>query len=176
VPLGTTKSRIRAGLKALRTRLAPLVTAGVVLAGLLSLAGLREHAQQAAQRRQERALSLVTNSDVVSRLLSAAPETDAAAHGHYSGRPGVDLAVLTLSHLAPAPDGYEYRAWASHGGRWTWLGRVDLDAGGHSLIIAEGRELIAPPDQLQVTLEPIARRAGAGTAPTGPPVILWPPP
>jgi RNA polymerase sigma-70 factor, ECF subfamily len=176
VPLGTTKSRIRAGLKALRTRLAPLVTAGVVLAGLLTLAGLREHAQQAALRRQERALSLVTHSDVVSRRLSAAPGTDAAAHGHYRGRSGVDLAVLTLSHLAPAPDGYEYRAWASHGGRWTLLGRVPLDAEGRSLIIAEGPELIAPPDQLQVTLEPITRRAGAGTAPTGPPLILWPTP
>jgi hypothetical protein len=176
VPLGTTKSRIRAGLKALRTPLAPLVTAGVVLAGLLSLAGLREHAQQAVQRRQERALSLVTNSDVVSRRLSAAPGTDAATHGHFSGRPGLDLAVLTLSHLAPAPDGYEYRAWASHGGRWTLLGRVELDTQGYSLIIAEGPELAAPPDQLQVTLEPITGRVGAGTAPTGPPLILWPTP
>ena len=176
VPLGTTKSRIRAGLKALRTRLAPLVTAGVVLTGLLSLAGLHEHAQQAARRRQERALSLVTSSDVVSRRLSAAPGTDPAAHGHYHGRPGVDLVVLTLSQLAPAPDGYEYRAWASHGGRWTLLGRVQLDTQGYGLIIAEGPELIAPPDQLQVTLEPITRRAGAGTAPTGPPLILWPTP
>jgi RNA polymerase sigma-70 factor (ECF subfamily) len=176
VPLGTTKSRIRSGLKALRTRLAPLVTAGVVLAGLFTLAGLREHAQQAAQQRQERALSLLTHSDVVSRRLSAAPGTDAAAHGHYSSLPGVDLAVLTLSHLAPAPDGYEYRAWASHGGRWTLLGRIQLDTQGYSLIIAEGPELIAPPDQLQVTLEPITRRAAAGTAPTGPPLILWPTP
>jgi hypothetical protein len=48
-------------------------------------------------------LSLVTNSDVVSRRLSAAPGTDAAANGHYSGRPGADRAVLTVSHLAPAP-------------------------------------------------------------------------
>jgi RNA polymerase sigma factor (sigma-70 family) len=138
-------------------------------------AAWREH-RRAALRRQERALSLITNSDVVSRRLGAAPGTGAAAHGHYSGRPGVDLAVLTLSHLAPAPDGYEYRAWVSHGGRWTWLGRVQLDTEGRSLIIAEAPELIAPPDQLQVTLEPIIRRAGAGNAPTGPPVILWPTP
>jgi hypothetical protein len=148
----------------------------LVLAGLLTLAGLRAHAQQAARRHQERALSLVTNSDVVSRYLGAAPGTDPAAHGHYHGRPGVDLVVLTLSHLAPAPDGYEYRARASHGGRWTLLGRVQLDAEGRSLIIAEGRELIAPPDQLQVTLEPIAPPPDAGTAPTGPPVVLWPSP
>ena len=44
LPLGTTKSRIRSGLKALRGRLAPLVGAGLILAGLLTVAGLREHA------------------------------------------------------------------------------------------------------------------------------------
>jgi hypothetical protein len=56
------------------------------------------------------------------------------------------------------------------------LGRVQLDTQGFSPIIAEGPELVAPPDQLQVTLEPITRRAGAGTAPTWPPLILWPTP
>jgi hypothetical protein len=54
------------------------------------------------------------------------------------------------------------------------LGRVPLDDEGRSLIIAEGPELTVPPDQLQVTLEPIAGGAGAGTAPTGPPVVIWP--
>jgi RNA polymerase sigma-70 factor (ECF subfamily) len=73
LPLGTTKSRIRAGIIALRTRLGPLVAAGLVLAGLLTLAGLRENAQQAALRRQGRALSLVTNSDVVSRAWAPRP-------------------------------------------------------------------------------------------------------
>jgi hypothetical protein len=110
----------------------------------------------------------------VSRRLNAAPGTDAAAHGHYSSRPGVDLAVLTLSHLAPAPDGYKYRAWTLHRGRWTLLGHVQLDTQGYGLLIAEGPELIDPPDQLQVTLEPITPRAG--TAPTGPPLIRWPTP
>ena len=41
---------------------------------------------------------------------------------------------------------------------------------GRSLIIAEGPELATPPDQLQVTLEPVGNRADAGAAPTGPPV------
>jgi NADH dehydrogenase len=90
--------------------------------------------------------------------------------------PGVDLAVLTLSHLEPAPRGHEYRAWASHGGRWSLLGRAQLDNDGRSLMIAEGPELAIPPDQLQVTLEPIGARAGAGAVPTGPPVIRWPAP
>ena len=65
LPLGTAKSRIRSGLKSLPVRLAPLVTAGLILAGFLTVAGLREQAHQAALRRQGRALSLVTNSDVV---------------------------------------------------------------------------------------------------------------
>ena len=174
LPLGTTKSRIRSGLKALRGSLAPLVGAGVILVGLLAFAALREHAHQAALRRQGRALALVTNSEVVPRRLGPAPGTNAEAHGNYRGRPGVDLAVLTLSYLAPAPRGYEYRAWASHGGRWTLLGRPQLGKDGRSLIIAEGPELATPPDRLEVTLEPAGNRSGAGSAPIGPPVVHWP--
>jgi RNA polymerase sigma factor (sigma-70 family) len=174
LPLGTTKSRIRSGLKALRGRLAPLAGAGLILAGLLTFAGLRDLDHQAALRRQARALGLVTNSEVVPRRLGPAPGIDPAAHGHYHGHPGFDLAVLTLSHLAPAPRGSEYRAWASHGGRWTLLGRAQLDEEGRGLMIAEGPELATPPDQLQVTLEPVGNRADAGAAPTGLPVVRWP--
>jgi len=176
LPLGTAKSRIRAGVKVLRARLAPLVTAGLVPAGLLTVAGLREQAHQAALRRHDRALRLVTNSEVVPRRLGPAPGTDPAAHGNYRGRPGVDLAVLTLSYLPAPPEGYEYRAWASHGGRWSLLGHAQLNDEGRSLIIAEGPQLIALPDQVLVTLEPIARRDGAGTVPTGPPIVVWPAP
>ena len=174
LPLGTTKSRIRSGLKALRGRLAPLVGAGLVLAGLLTFDGLRERAQQAGLKRQGRALSLVTNSEVVPRRLGPAPGIDPAAHGNYRGRPGVDLAVLTLSHLTPAPRGQEYRAWASHGERWTLLGRVQIDDDGRSLLIAEGAELARPPDRIQVTLEPISNRDDDRAAPTGRPVVRWP--
>ncbi|MGO9913283.1 MAG: sigma factor-like helix-turn-helix DNA-binding protein, partial [Isosphaeraceae bacterium] len=174
LPVGTAKTRIRAGLQTLRAHLSPLFAGGLILAGLLTFAGLREHAHQAALRRQGRALSLVTNSEVVPRRLGPASGINPSAHGNYRGRPGVDLAVLTLSYLAPAPRGYEYRAWASHGGRWTLLGRVQLDNDGRSLIIAEGPELATPPDQLQVTLEPVGNRADAGAAPTGLPVVRWP--
>jgi RNA polymerase sigma-70 factor (ECF subfamily) len=174
LPVGTAKGRIRAGLKSLRFHLAPLVTFGVILASLITVASLRERAQQLALRRQARALSLVTNSDVVPKRLGATPGTNPAAHGNYRGMPGFDLAVLTMSHLTPAPPGYEYRAWAFQGGRWTLLGRMRLDSDGRSLIIAEGPELANPPDQLQVTLEPIGNRALAGAAPTRPPVVRWP--
>jgi RNA polymerase sigma-70 factor (ECF subfamily) len=173
VPLGTTKSRIRAGVKTLRTRLAPLVAAGLIVTGL-TLAGLFEIEQQDALRLRDHALRLVTNSEVVPRRLGPAPGINPAAHGNYRGRPGVALAVLTLSHLDPAPAGFEYRAWAFHRGRWTFLGRAPLENEGRSLIIAEGPALRALPDQVLVTREPIGQRAGA--APSGPPVVLWPNP
>jgi RNA polymerase sigma-70 factor (ECF subfamily) len=112
VPLGTTKSRIRAGLKALRTRLAPLVAAGLIVTGLTA-AGLYEVEHQVALHRRDRALRLVTNSEVMPRRLGPAPGINPSAHGHYRGRPGVDLAVLTLSRLDPVPAGFEYRAWAA---------------------------------------------------------------
>jgi RNA polymerase sigma-70 factor (ECF subfamily) len=172
VPLGTTKSRIRAGVRSLRTRLAPLVAAGLFVTGL-TIAGLYEIDQQAALHRRDRALRLVTNSDVVPRRLGPAPGINPAAHGNYRGRPGVDLAVLTLSFLDPAPDGYEYRAWASHQGRWTLLGRATLEGEGRSLIIVERPALRSLPDQVLVTVEPIGHRAGA--TPSGPQVVIWPP-
>jgi hypothetical protein len=82
--------------------------------------------------------------------------------------------VLTLSYLDPAPAGFEYRAWASHQGRWTLLGRATLENEGRSLIIAEGPALRSLPDLVLVTIEPSGPRAGA--APSGPPVVLWPNP
>ena len=83
--------------------------------------------------------------------------------------------MLTLSYLDPAPAGSEYRAWAAHQGRWTFLGRVEVEGEGRSLVIAEGPELRSLPDQVVVTIEPIDRApAGAGSEPGGPPVVRWP--
>src|SRR5262249_57657294 len=121
---------------------------------------------------RDRALSLVTNSEVVPRRLGPASGINPAAHGNYRGRPGVDLAVLTLSYLDPAPSGFEYRAWAAHQGRWTFLGRVRLDGQGRSLLIAEGPALRSLPDQVLVTIEPMARHVGDGSEPGGPPGVL----
>jgi RNA polymerase sigma-70 factor (ECF subfamily) len=174
VPLGTTKSRIRAGVKTLRTRLAPLVTAGLIV-GWLAVAGLHELDQRNELHRRDRALRLITDSEVVPRPLGPAPGINPASHGNYRGLAGVDLAVLTLSHLDPPPSGSEYRAWAAHQGRWTFLGRVQLEAQGRSQLIAEGPELRSLPDQVLVTIEPIDRHVGAGSEPGGPPVVVWPP-
>jgi RNA polymerase sigma-70 factor (ECF subfamily) len=169
LPLGTTKSRIRAGLHALRTVLAPLIAAGLIVVGLAAIVNLRERS-----RLYNDALGLVTSSDTVQRRMAATsglpvePET----HGNYRGRPGVSLAVLTFSHFSPAPLGRTYQAWGEFGGRWVHLGTVHPQDDGHDRLIAEGPHLKSLPTALKVTLE----TAGTPRAPSGPTVIAWPSP
>ena len=172
LPLGTAKTRIRAGLRGLRVRLAPLLAAGFLVVGLAAFALIRDGRSRADLRREEAALRLVTSSDVVPRRLVAVPGTPAEAHGNYRGRLGVALAVTTFSRLQPAPAGRVYRAWGLFGGRWHPLGTVNPDGRGGDLLISEGPHLATPPTALRLTLEP----AGPATEPTGPTVIAWPGP
>jgi len=172
LPLGTAKTRVRAGLRSLRAHLAPLLTAGFLVAGLLATVLIRDGMLQATLRRDKAALRLVTSSDIVPRRLTAAPGTPVETHGNYRGRPGVPMAVTTFSRLRPAPAERVYRAWGNFGGRWHLLGTVSPDAGGDDLLISEGSHLATPPTALRVTLEPTA----TSTAPTGPSVIVWPAP
>jgi RNA polymerase sigma-70 factor (ECF subfamily) len=172
LPLGTAKSRIRAGLKTLRTRLAFLSTAGMLLVSLLCLWLAREHTlrRDAEELRRNRdALRLVTASDVVHVRLEASPGAPAEAHGHYRGRPGAPLAVLTVSRLAPAR---RCHAWGLFDGRWYHLGTVRTNAQGGGLLIAEGPHLARAPAALRVTIE----TAGAPPTPDDTPVIAWPGP
>jgi RNA polymerase sigma factor (sigma-70 family) len=171
LPLGTAKTRIRAGLQGLRAHLTPLLAASLMIC-LLATVFIRDGMLRANLRRDEAALRLVTSSDIVPRRLVAAPGTPAETHGNYRGRPGVAMAVTTISRLRPAPAGRVYRAWGMFGGRWHLLGTVSPDAGGSDLLVSEGTHLATPPTAVTVTLEP----AGATTEPTGPPVIVWPGP
>src|SRR4051812_45196641 len=66
LPLGTTKSRIRAGLHTLRAHLAPLFAAGLLIIGLIAIVQLRERSL-----RNYEALRLVTSSDIVPRRMAA---------------------------------------------------------------------------------------------------------
>src|SRR5207237_2909326 len=94
VPLGTAKTRIRAGLQKLRGT--PAVLAALCL--LVAL-GLRYRAEHATLARYDHALSIVTASDSVNLRLGAVAGTPEATHARYRSRPGVGIAVVTFSNF-----------------------------------------------------------------------------
>jgi RNA polymerase sigma-70 factor (ECF subfamily) len=168
VPLGTAKTRIRSGLELLRANVAPL--AASLLGVGLALVGFRYVQSQAAYERDERALSLVTTSDVVPlRLTPASAQVPAAAHANYRGRAGTTLAVLTTEALSAPPPGRVYQAWVRHADTWTALGTFEPNADGTARLIAENSALAAPPDSVEITLEP----AAGSPAPNGAIVLSW---
>jgi RNA polymerase sigma-70 factor (ECF subfamily) len=169
LPLGTAKTRIRAGLQKLR---ATLGSQWATLAAICLLAalGIRYRSEHETLARYDRALALVTASDSVNLRLAPVPGTPEATHARYRGRPGAGIAVVTFSAFPPAPAGQIYQAWARHGATWTSLGTMVRDTGGGRLI-AESPALAALPDALEVTLEP---RTGSA-APSGPLVVAWVP-
>ncbi|HEV8117504.1 MAG TPA: sigma-70 family RNA polymerase sigma factor [Thermoanaerobaculia bacterium] len=170
LPLGTAKSRVRAGLRSLRLRLAPLIA---VLAGIaiLGAVALRFFSGRADLARDERALTMLTSSDSEALRLTAPGAADSRVHGVYRHRPGSPIAVFTLSNFPPAPAGSVYRAWALYGATWVPLGEARPDAAGHARRVVEHPGLSTRPDRLEVTLEP----GTGGASPSGPVVIAWPP-
>jgi len=170
LPLGTAKTRIRAGLQKLRTSLAPQWAALVALC-LLAALGVRYRSERATADRYDRALAMVTSSDSVNLRLAPAPGTPAATHARYRGRPGAGIAIVTCSSFPPPASGRTYQAWVRHGTTWTSLGTVEPDADGSARLIAENAALAALPDGVQVTLEP----RGGSPARSGAVVVEWTP-
>ena len=168
LPLGTAKSRIRAGLRALRLRLTPLIAtaAGIAILGVFALRFLSGRSELA---RDDRALTMLTSSDSEALRMTAPGDPQSRIHGVYRHRPGAPIAVFTLSNFPPAPSGRVYRAWALFGSAWIPLGEALPDSSGHARRIAEHPALASRPDRLEVTLEPET----AGAAPAGPIQIAW---
>jgi len=170
LPLGTAKTRIRAGLEKLRVTLGPQWPALAALS-LLIVLGIRYRSEHDALEQHDRALSMIAASDSVDLRLAPASRTPEGTHARYRGRPGATIAVITFSRFAPAPVGQTYQAWARHGTTWTSLGTVEPDAEGSARLIAESSVLGTLPEGLEVTLEPVAGSA----RPSGPVVVAWSP-
>jgi RNA polymerase sigma-70 factor (ECF subfamily) len=163
VPLGTTKTRIRLAMR----RIAPAI-ALLASAGLLLFLWRRKEAETA---RDERALTMVTSSDVVVRHLRPVEGVPAETHANYRARPGGGVAVLTASHLPRLPAGERYVGWVRRDAAWYSLGEVHVGPDGAALLLAEGAAFGLDADAIEVT-----RESAVGTAPQGALVVAWPSP
>jgi RNA polymerase sigma factor (sigma-70 family) len=160
VPLGTTKTRIRLAMR----RIAPALIA-LAGAGLVFVLWRRKELEAA---RDERALTMVTSSDVVAHHLGPAPGAPPETHANYRVRPGGTVAVLTASHLPSLAAGERYVGWVRHGTDWLPLGELAVRADGGSLLLVESSAVAVPADEVTIT-----RETTAGPGPRGAVVVQW---
>jgi hypothetical protein len=168
-PRWITERRIRIGQDEVSLDKLALLTV-FILVGMYGIMALQYVRTQTVADRNELAVALVTAQDVAPLRLAAASGVPGAASGTYWGRVGIDVAVLTLSDLPPAPQGVRYRGWVQHAGRWTSIGVASPDATGSARLIAQSPDLAFAPDALRVSLEP----HDASRVPHGPSVLTWP--
>jgi RNA polymerase sigma-70 factor (ECF subfamily) len=162
LPVGTVKTRIRTAVQKLRFMLGPLGVAAIAAAVLIG-GGIRFGMARQAALRNDRALSMVTASDIQRLHIPPAAGINAATHGSYQGRPGTPMAVLALHNFSSAPAGRTYQAWVATGGTWTTMGTAEIDSAGNGLVVAEGPAFTTPPAEVEVTVEP----RGGSAEPSG---------
>jgi RNA polymerase sigma-70 factor (ECF subfamily) len=167
IPLGTAKTRIRAGLRGMSSRLAVLV-AGFLL--LLAAPGLWLLRRGPA----DRAVDLLANSSLrVLKLLppGAAGGVENGLHAAWRGIPGRDTVVLTLTHFPAPPRGSRYLLWVRQGADLAAVALPAPDGAGKALVVLDGAlPRRGWPTELVITLEP-----GRPQTPNGPVVARWAP-
>jgi RNA polymerase sigma-70 factor (ECF subfamily) len=168
VPLGTAKSRIRAGLRRLQPRL--LALALVVAVAVSAAVVVRRAGEHSSDPRLADALRLVTSSDTTALRLTTGSGSDADKHAVYRAQPGGRLAVLTLRFFDAAPAETRYVLWARTGGVWTELATPVPMRDGTGLVIIDLPPSSTLPDALEITLEP----GRPGPQPTGSVVVAYP--
>jgi len=170
IPLGTAKTRIRSGLRALFSRLGGLVAGLLLVVSLPGLWLLRQAAKSA--QRTSRALDLLANSQLTILKLfppGAAEPGEGGLHAGFRSIPGRDLAVLTLSHFPAPPPGRHYLLWVRRPEGLAAMALPDPDRDGKALQILEGAPLGGPwPTELLITAE-----AGQPSSPEGAAVVRW---
>jgi len=152
LPLGTAKTRIRAALR----RLGPLVAAAIGTVAVF-LWWRREIEER------DRALAVVTSSDVVPIRVEAAPGIDPAMHGNYRARGAT--AVFTTSHLEP---GIRYVAWLLYGEHWVSR-TLSVRPDGTAIAVFQSNEVAGRPAEIQLTRESTTN----DFAPRGPTLLIW---
>jgi RNA polymerase sigma-70 factor (ECF subfamily) len=169
VPLGTAKTRIRAGLQRLNTHLSVLAALGLGL--LLALpAGFALLRARRLAGPEDRALWMLTSSHAQVLRMEPWPraaEPEQALHAAWRHEPGNATVVLTLAHFPPPPSGRGYRVWIAQDGTWRPLATLAPDAEGKARIILEDPRFAAPPEGLCITPDDGAAPGGA--------LVAWPP-
>ena len=153
VPLGTAKTRVRSALTTLRTQLTPMRASLLLLLVLATGLLYRQYEQSKQFALEQRALWLVTSSDIVPLRLEAAPGSIPKRTAPIVPDQVEPLAVFTFSNFPPAAAGHVYRVWTRTAQGWLNLGVVPLDAAGNGRLVVENSALAAAPEQLEVTSE-----------------------
>lgn len=170
VPLGTAKTRIRSGLRLLERHLGGLVA--VLVAAMAATGTWIAYRHTAQDALGQRALHLLADSQTKALRLTppgAPTGEEVSLHASFRSAPGARLAVLTLSHFPPAPDGERLVLWVRTASGWRHLVLRGPDREGKGLQILEAPWLAeAWPLELRIT-----REAQPADRPAGTLVVAW---